>query len=133
MAMTTMILLIVAIGASLLGCALIGLVLVRLHQGEGGLANVIVSVGAFGQTVQALAPALREEGRLGREELREILGAQQRALESRLTSFGQLQTEQLAGMRTEAAEGRTALEQALKRNTDTFSETQAKRLSENNL
>lgn len=129
----TTILLLAAIGVSLLACALAGFVLAQFHRCLGGIANLSTSVGVFHQSLQALAPALREENRSGREELREILGTHQQALEGRLTSFGQLQTEQLGGMRKEATEGRTALEDALKRDTDTFADTQTKRLGETNL
>ena len=52
--------------------------------------------------------------------------------ETRLTGFGQLQGEQLSAMRKEANEGRNTLEEALKRNSDTFSETQTRRLNETN-
>lgn len=128
----TTVLLVLAVGASLLACLMTGLVLLRLQRGLGGLTGLSAALGGFDQTLQGLTPALREESRFGREELREILGGHQQTLESRLTGFGQLQTEQLAGVRKEAAEGRAALEEAMKRNTDAFSETQTRRLGETN-
>lgn len=127
-----MILLIAAVVASLVACILTGAVLLLLRRRHDDLAGVSAAVSEFDQTLQALAPALREENRLGRDELREILGAHQQALETRLTGFGQLQTDQLAAMRKEAGDGRTALDEALKRHTDAFSETQTKRLGETN-
>ncbi len=71
----------------------------------------------FEQRLTGLVPALREESRLAREELRSMLTAQQSALESRLSGFGQQQTEQLAALRRESADGRTGFEAALSRHT----------------
>jgi DNA recombination protein RmuC len=132
MAATT-ILLFVAVGGSAVACVLIGLVLLKLDRGLGGLNNFSAFTKALEQTLQGIAPTLREESRVGRDELRNTLGAHQQALDGRLTNFGQLQVEQLSAMRREAAQGRTALEEALKRNTDAFSETQTRRLAETNV
>lgn len=128
----TIILSVVAVTASVLACGLVGLLLLRLRTPLQGLEKLTATLGGFDKMLQAVGPALREEGRLGREELREILGGHQQALETRLTSFGQQQADQLAAMRKEATDGRTALEEALKRHTDSFSETQTKRLGETN-
>lgn len=127
-----MILLIAAVIASVLACILLCVLFLRLQAPLRGLQALSASLDGFDQTLQGLVPALREESRFGRDELREILGGHQQALENRLASFGQLQTDQLAGMRKEATDGRTALEEALKRHTDSFSETQTKRLGETN-
>ena len=108
----TTVLLFATVIISLLACVLAGLLLARVHRCLGGLDSLSISIGAFHQALQGLAPVLRDENRRGREELREILGMHQRGVEGRLTSFGQLQTEQLSGMRKEATEGRTALEEA---------------------
>jgi DNA recombination protein RmuC len=126
-------LLIVTAAVAVATCLLTGAVFLKVRRGFGDIAGLTTALAGFQQTLQGLAPALREESRLGREELREILGGHQQTLENRLTGFGQLQTEQLNGLRKEATDGRTALEEALKRHTDAFSETQTKRLGETNI
>jgi DNA recombination protein RmuC len=129
---TSELLLIVAAGAAALVCALAAGTYLKLRRGFGDLSTLTAALGSFQQTLEGLSPALREESRLGRDELREILGAHQQGLEGRLATFGQLQAEQLAGLRKEATDGRSALEEALKRHTDAFSETQTRRLGETN-
>jgi DNA recombination protein RmuC len=110
--------------------ALISLVLMKLNRGFGRLHNLFSN--GLEQTFQGLGTEIREEGRWEREELRDALGAHQQALDGRLTNFARLQVDLLGALRTEASEGRTALEAALKRNMDAFSETQTRRLADTN-
>ncbi len=91
------------------------------------------------QIAKALPETMRDEARTGREELRGMFGGQTETLESRfaavetrLTEFGKAQTDQLAEMRKEAADGREKLEGAVQRNADGFAATQAERLKETN-
>jgi DNA recombination protein RmuC len=125
-------LLIAMLGTSVLSCIMLAYALLRLRRGFGGLNGPLAALGQLEKFLQGLEPAMREESRQGRVELREILGGHQQNLEARLTHFGQLQSEQLGGMRKEATDGRTALEASLKRHTDSFSDTQTKRLGETN-
>jgi DNA recombination protein RmuC len=76
---------------------------------------------AFEQKLDGIAPAIREEGRQNREELRQILQGHQSQLETRLASFGQQQNQQLADIRAELA-----------RSTESFADSQARRLGETN-
>ncbi len=91
------------------------------------------------QVARTLPETLREESRTGREELRGMFGSQSDALETRflavetrLGEFGKAQTDQLAGMRKEAADGRAKLEEAVQRNADGFATAQTERLKETN-
>jgi DNA recombination protein RmuC len=90
------------------------------------------------EQVAAGLPALfRDEARTGREELRSAVASQTETLEgrfagfeTRLVEFGKAQTEQLTGMRTEAADGRAKLEDAVQRNAEGFAQSQSERLKE---
>lgn len=91
------------------------------------------------EIAKALPESFREEARVGREELRRIVAGQTEALEARSAAvearFGELgkaQTDQLNGMRKEAADGREKLEAAVQRNADGFAKTQSDRLKETN-
>ena len=91
------------------------------------------------QVAKSLPETLREESRTNREELRGIFGAQTEALESRFSAvetrlgeFGKAQTDQLSGMRKEAADAREKLEEAVQRNAEGFAATQSDRLKETN-
>jgi hypothetical protein len=67
---------------------------------------VSAKLAALEMMLKDVPPALRDEGKLLREELRTTLGLHQQGLEIRLATFGQAQTEQLTAMRTEASDGR---------------------------
>ena len=91
------------------------------------------------QVANSLPSAFRDEARIGREDLRSAVGAQTETLEGRFTAvetrlgeFGKAQTDQLSGMRKEAADGRDKLEEAVQRNADGFAKTQSERLKETN-
>lgn len=91
------------------------------------------------QVARSLPETLRDEMRGGREELRGMFAGQTEALETRfsavdtrLVEFGKAQTDQLTGMRTEAADGREKLEEAVRRNAEGFATTQSERLKETN-
>lgn len=118
-------------------------------------------IAAVERIASELPGSLREESRISREDVRGALGGQNQLLETRLSAletrlgefgtaqahlmearftgvdtrlgeFGKLQGEQLAGMRTEAADGRAKLEEAVQRNADAFAHTQTTRLKETN-
>jgi DNA recombination protein RmuC len=123
------------VGVACVSVILFGLVcylIVRVGTVRRRVEDLSATSENLGQILLGLLPTLREESRAGRDELRQILSAHQTLLEVRLTGFGQAQSEQLNAIRREASEGRSALEQALKRNSDTFSETQTRRLTETN-
>ena len=82
--------------------------------------------------VEKIPASVREEGRLIREDLRCAHTALQQGLETRLTTFGQTQSEQLSLMRQEASDGRAKLEGALKTTSEAFAATQTTRLGETN-
>jgi DNA recombination protein RmuC len=129
---TSTILLIVSVSGSLAACALVNLVLFRLNHGLQGLSDFSISLKSFETVLLAIAPTVRDENRMGRDELRSILGGHLRTLENRLTGFGQHQTQLLGSLRTGATEGRNALEEALGRKLDVFAGTQARNLGETN-
>ena len=82
--------------------------------------------------MKEMPAAIREEGRLIREDLRGAHTALQQWLETRLTTFGQAQGEQLTQMRQEASDGRAKLEETLKTTSEAFANTQTTRLGETN-
>jgi DNA recombination protein RmuC len=91
------------------------------------------------QVARSLPETLRDELRGGRDELRGMFAGQTEALEtrfsavdSRLVEFGKAQTDQLAGMRKEAADGREKLEEAIRRDAEGFATAQSERLKETN-
>ena len=91
------------------------------------------------QLANSLPATFRDEARIGREDLRSAVGAQTEtlegrfaAVETRLGEFGKAQTDQLAEMRKEAADGREKLEGAVQRNAEGFASTQSERLKETN-
>ncbi len=113
------------------------------------------------QVAAGLPAAFRDEARISREDVRSAVSGQgetidQRlaGLETRLGEAGKAQTDQLAemrreaadgrdklekgqadrldAMRTEAADGRDRLEKAVQRNADGFAAAQAERLKETN-
>src|SRR6516162_1836743 len=73
-----------------------------------GLARLAGAVPAklseFETHLGALTPAVREEGGLVRKEVRDTLATHQQGLETRLSTFGQAQVDQLKGMRQEASD-----------------------------
>lgn len=129
---------------SSLALALIAVVLAVLILQKVGRPTTIpeelsTRIAVLEQIAKALPDTFREEARLGREELRGMIGSQTEALEARsiavetrLGEFGKTQTDQLAGMRKEAADGREKLEEAVQRNADGFAKAQSERLKETN-
>lgn len=137
------VLLILVLVAAALGCVI---ALAAFFQQRG----IAIRLGTLEQELKGLAPTIREESKTARDELRDIIAAHQLAIENRLGTFGQgqtdaqkvleerlsafgtSQTEQLSAMRKEAVDGRAAQEKALKERTDAFAETQTQRLGETN-
>jgi DNA recombination protein RmuC len=85
------------------------------------------------QAMKDIPPTARDEGKLLREEVRGSLATHQQGVETRLATFAQAQSDQLAAMRQEASDGRVKLEEALKSTSDAFAHTQTTRLGETNL
>ena len=108
--------------------------------GAGVFAMVAIAVwaartaqaagGALDRRFEALMSLIREENRKDREELRAAHAAAIEPLGAALRTFAAAQSEQIATLRREATEGRTASELASKRQMDTFSEAQATRAAE---
>ena len=94
------------------------------------------------QSAIAMFPeTVRAEARESREDLRGTLTANAQTLESRLVGletgvttrlaeFGKAQNEQLGDLRREAADGRSNLEESVRRNAEAFAEGQSARLKE---
>ena len=118
--------------AALLACVLAGAGILMRQRAPVADSATLTKLSTIEQSLRDLPATWREEGKLQREELRNALLAHQQALESRLATFAQAQTEQLSAMRQEASDGRAKLEEALKANSDAFSLTQTTRLSETN-
>lgn len=118
--------------ASVLSCLFAAATWFRPRSASGSSTDLNARLDLFERTVKEVSGAVRDEARLSREELRETLNGQQKSQEERLTAFSQGQLDQFVALRKEAADGRTALEEALKRNTDAFSLTQTTRLGETN-
>jgi hypothetical protein len=118
-------------------------VLIRLGH-EPSLPQTLSDGLATVQSAIALFPeAVRAEARESREDLRGTLTANAQTLESRvagletgitirLGEFGKSQIEQLGELRREAADGRSKLEESVRRNADAFAEGQSARLKETN-
>lgn len=94
--------------------------------------KLVAKLSTMETAMKEMPAAVREEGRLIREDLRGAHTALQQWLETRLTTFGQSQGEQLALMRREASDGRAKLEEALKTTSEAFANTQTTRLGETN-
>jgi DNA recombination protein RmuC len=99
-------------------------------------ATVQSAIAMFPETVRA-------EARESREDLRGTLTANAQTLEPRLAGletgittrlgeFGRAQIEQLGELRREAADGRSKLEESVRRNAEAFAEGQLARLKETN-
>lgn len=127
-----------------LGLALVAVILGVLILQKAGRPAMIpeelsTRIAVLEQLANALPGTFREEARTGREELRGMFGSQTEALETRFSAvetrlgeFGKAQTDQLSGMRKEAADGREKLEEAVQRNAEGFATTQSERLKETN-
>lgn len=115
----------------LMGVALL-LVLIKVWGLGRKLVVLNGAVSRFEATLDELAPALRQEARAERTELRELISGLQQAIDGRLANAADAQLQQLAGIRQEAIEGRTALENAFRLSTESFSSAQAQRLAETN-
>ncbi|WP_233281612.1 DNA recombination protein RmuC [Sphingomonas changnyeongensis] len=101
--------------------------------------ELISRLAVIEQVAKELPVAFREEARTGRDELRKMFSSQTESLEgrfaaveNRLSEFGKSQTEQLSLMRTEAADSRAKLEEAIRANAESFSTAQAERLRDTN-
>lgn len=102
----------------------------RMGALQDVLTAVLDDLRLRGPVIDSLAPVLRDEGRLSREELQNAIAGLHQVLEIRLTGLGQLQGDQLSQMRRDALEGRTALEGSLKQAYDGFGDGQSRRLGE---
>lgn len=118
--------------AALFACGVSLWILLQFRRQQAASAEFVVKLSTLEQAVKDLPAGGREEGKLLRQEVREVLAAQQSALETRLAGFGQAQIEQLTAMRQEASDGRAKLEEALKSTSEAFSHTQTTRLTETN-
>lgn len=101
--------------------------------------DLLTRIAVLEQVANSLPGAFRDEARIGREDLRSAVSAQTETLEgrftgveTRLTEFGKAQTDQLAEMRKEAADGREKLEATVQRNAEGFANTQSERLKDTN-
>ncbi|TGV61071.1 DNA recombination protein RmuC [bacterium M00.F.Ca.ET.141.01.1.1] len=118
--------------ASAFACILSLIGLFYLGTRINRLKGFALEPSQFEQGIQKLETVFREDSRSGREELNQFLVRLLQAIESRLTTLGTQQNEQLVALRKEASDGRTALETGLKQSTESFSDTQARRLGETN-
>ena len=114
-----LILTIVAAVGALLSAALSAAALARA-SGRGGDDGAALA--ALSTRIEALPALYREEGRIARQELRELVNALQTAIEARLAGFAQVEGDQLNAMRREATDGRTASAAALKLQMDGLAE-----------
>jgi len=128
-----------SLALALVAVALCVLILLKVGRPATIPEDLSTRIAVLEQVAKSLPDTLRDESRTGREELRGIFGTQTEALETRfsavetrLSEFGKAQTEQLSGMRTEAADGRAKLEEAVQRNAEGFATTQSERLKETN-
>ena len=122
---------------------LTALLLVRLER-EPTLPKALSDGLATVQSATAVLPeTVRAEARESRQDLRGALTANAQTLKSRLTGletgissrlgeFGKAQIEQLGELRREATDGRSKLEESIRRNAETFAEGQSARLKETN-
>ncbi|WP_293906113.1 DNA recombination protein RmuC [Phenylobacterium sp.] len=94
--------------------------------------ELVAKLSTMEMAMKEMPAGVREEGRLIREDLRGAHTALQQWLETRFTTFGQSQGEQLALMRQEASDGRAKLEEAVKTTSEAFANTQTTRLGETN-
>ena len=130
----------VAIIALLIAIAILCvLILIRSARPAQIPDEVAVRLAALERNSSELISTFRDEARISREDVRSSLTAQGQlvetrlgGLETRLGEFGKAQAEQLSGMRREAVDGRSKLEEAVQRNADTFAHTQTTRLKETN-
>ncbi len=127
--MTWLLTLTAAVAALSLTLQIIALV----RRGNGLDPTLLAKLDLLEGGMKEVPTAIREEGRLMREENRSSQSTLQTWLETRLTTFGQVQGEQLAQMRQEASDGRAKLEEALKTTSEAFANTQTTRLGETNL
>jgi DNA recombination protein RmuC len=133
----------VIIGLLMALSVLMVLVLVRLRR-EPSLPQALSDGFIAVQSAIGTVPEIvRSEARESREDLRSTLTANAQTLEARLSGldtgittrlgeFGKTQIEQLGGLRREAAENRSNLEESVRRNAETFAEGQSARLKETN-
>lgn len=128
-----------AAGLTLVVAILGVLILRKLRQPATIPDELSTRIAVLEQIANTLPGTFREESRGGREELRTMFGSQTdtletrfSALEARLAEFGKSQTEQLSSMRSEAADGRVKLEDAVRANAEGFAASQTERLRETN-
>lgn len=129
----------VSLALALLAVVLCVLILRRADRPATVPEELTTRIAVLEQIAKALPEIMREEARAGREELRGIFTGQTEALETRFSAvetrlgeFGKAQTDQLAGMRKEAVDGREKLEAAVQRNAEGFAAAQSERLKETN-
>jgi DNA recombination protein RmuC len=127
-----LILMIITTLAAVLACACAILGLLKRQASPKADPEVLAKLIGLEASVRDIPSTGREEGKLLREELRGALSGHQQGLDTRLATFAQGQSEQLAAMRQEASDGRAKLEEAMKVSTDTFATTQTTRLGETN-
>lgn len=119
---------------------ILGILILRKVDRPASLPDELLTrLAVLEQVASALPATFREEARTGRDELRTMFQSQTEAQEARLTTvetrlgeFGKAQTDQLAAMRSEAADGRVKLEEAVRLNAESFAISQSERLKETN-
>lgn len=128
-----------SLALALVAVVLCVLILLKVGRPATIPEDLSTRIAVLEQIAKSLPDTLRDESRIGREELRGIFGTQTEALETRFSAvdtrlgeFGKAQTEQLSGMRTEAADGRAKLDEAVQRNAEGFATSQSERLKETN-
>ena len=135
MLVVTYVSLILAIVAVIIGV----IILRRLGRPAALPDDLSMRLAIIEQVATALPGAFRDEARTTREELRAVLGALIETIEGRLSAvgtrlgeFGAAQADQLSAMRSEAADARARLEDAMQRSADSFAVSQAARLTQTN-
>jgi DNA recombination protein RmuC len=118
--------------ASVVACLLVLFSLTTRSKAAGVNPDWLAKLMALEQVVKELPATSRDEGKLLREEVSNVLGNQGQGLETRLATFAEGQTTQLSGMRQEASDGRAKLEEALKLANESFAQVQTSRLGETN-
>lgn len=115
------------------------LILTKVGQTPTVPEELSTRVTVLERVAAELPTTFRDEARISREDVRSAVSGQGETLDQRLTGvetrlgeFGKAQGEQLAGMRSEATDGRAKLEEAVQRNADRFATSQAERLKETN-
>lgn len=113
------------------------LILQKANQPHPLLEGLPVRLVALEQVVRDLPDKLRDESRVGREEIRGIFTLQTTnlesrfaALEGRFNDFSKAQVDQFIAMRSETSDGRSKLEEVVRLNAEGFAASQSERLKQ---